>query len=45
LFHAAPHFFLGLGPDVSTQFIAKAGGNDGIKQTSFGLLFTVGGWF
>jgi hypothetical protein len=44
VFHVAPHFFVGLGPDASTQLIAKSSGNDTIKQTSLGILFTVGGW-
>jgi hypothetical protein len=44
LFHVVPHFFLGFGPDLSTELVAKASGKDAIKTTSIGGLFTVGGW-
>lgn len=50
LFHPAEHFFLGLGPYISTDISSKVsppGGSsvDGDKNTSFGLNFTLGGYF
>jgi hypothetical protein len=46
MFHAAPHFFVGLGPSVSTE-VAKAGdtsGSSDFKGTTIGVGLTVGGW-
>jgi hypothetical protein len=50
LFHIAPHFFLGIGPDVATQLFVNAWqGNQNFpnppKVTTFGAMATVGGWF
>jgi hypothetical protein len=49
VFHLAPHFFLGLGPNFSTDLTSStsSGGQsgDGEKVTTFGLGFLVGGWF
>lgn len=49
LLHLAPHFFAGLGPYLQTDLSASAssGGHsatDYPKQTSYGLMFTIGGW-
>jgi hypothetical protein len=47
-FHPAPHFFLGLGPSVSTVLSAsESQGNqsrDAPKLTTYGIMFTLGGW-
>ena len=51
LYHPAPHFFLGIGPNFATQIISSVSpGNggasvDGYKATSFGLTATFGGYF
>jgi hypothetical protein len=46
--HPAPHFFLGLGPYVQTEFANTVSANNqsqtGPKTTEYGLQFTVGGW-
>ncbi|HEY3818718.1 MAG TPA: hypothetical protein VGL81_16220 [Polyangiaceae bacterium] len=49
LLHLAPHFFAGLGPFVQTDLTASSssGGVSATnypKQTSYGLMFTIGGW-
>ena len=49
LFHVATHFYLGVGPDVSTQaFVNQSLGNmntpNPTKITTFGAMATVGGW-
>jgi hypothetical protein len=50
LIHPAQHFFLGLGPYFQTDLTASESVN-GVSQqnvpktTSYGLQFTVGGWF
>jgi hypothetical protein len=49
LLHLAPHFFVGLGPQIQTDLTvsANAGGTavkDPPKTTSYGLYFTIGGW-
>jgi hypothetical protein len=49
LLHLAPHFFAGLGPNLQTDLSASASAS-GVSQTnvpkatSYGLLFTIGGW-
>ena len=49
LLHLAPHFFAGLGPNLQTDLSASASAS-GVsvpnvpKETSYGLLFTIGGW-
>jgi hypothetical protein len=49
LLHPAQHFFIGLGPRVSTDLSSRASSHglsgDGDKQTSIALTSTVGGWF
>lgn len=53
LFHVATHFYLGVGPDFSTQaFVNQTNGgpnpppiNNPPKVTTFGAMATVGGWF
>jgi hypothetical protein len=40
LFHPVPHFFLGLGPNFQAAVLSSAG-----TDTSYGLMFTLGGWF
>lgn len=45
LFHPAPHFFLGGGPFVSMDVYSKAGRMNGYKETTFGLMSVVGGYF
>jgi hypothetical protein len=42
LLHPAQHFFIGLGPNVSTELSHDPGGN---RVTQFGLTSMVGGWF
>jgi hypothetical protein len=49
LLHLAPHFFVGLGPQIQTDLAVSAnvGGQpvkDPPKTTSYGLYFTIGGW-
>jgi hypothetical protein len=49
LLHLAPHFFAGLGPQIQTdltasQSVAGKSVTDPPKQTSYGILFTIGGW-
>ncbi len=50
LYHPVSHLFLGLGPRVSTDLSSSYSPNSGAsftmpKTTSFGLVFTLGGWF
>jgi hypothetical protein len=46
LFHVAPHFFLGIGPNLSTQLVStQANGPDLPKATVFGIMATFGGYF
>jgi Outer membrane protein beta-barrel domain len=50
LYHLASHFFVGLGPILSADLAANespANGNSGpaAKVVTYGLAFTVGGWF
>jgi hypothetical protein len=42
LFHIAPHFYLGVGPDLGG---GGNGNNRPPKITTFGAMATVGGWF
>jgi hypothetical protein len=49
LLHLAPHFFAGLGPYLQTDLSASASeaGHSVAsypKQTTYGLMFTIGGW-
>jgi hypothetical protein len=50
LFHPAQHFFVGIGPYFQTDLTSSASAG-GVSQpnvpktTSYGLQFTVGGWF
>jgi hypothetical protein len=49
LLHLAPHFFAGLGPQIQTDITSsqsEAGHSNPSppKQTSYGILFTIGGW-
>jgi hypothetical protein len=49
LLHPAQHFFIGLGPRVSTDLSSRASSQgvsgDGDKATTIALTSTVGGWF
>jgi hypothetical protein len=51
LFHIAPHFFAGIGPDFSTQAFVNQSNGAGqnnpnpTKVTTFGAMGTFGGWF
>jgi hypothetical protein len=49
LYHPVSHFFMGLGPVLATDVSANAsaGGvsGSGPKTTTYGLQFTIGGWF
>ncbi|MEO7667708.1 MAG: hypothetical protein ABI560_04370 [Myxococcales bacterium] len=45
LWHPVPHFFLGAGPFLSTDLVAKVDGNNDSKRTDIGLSSTVGGYF
>jgi hypothetical protein len=49
LFHPVPHFFIGIGPNASTQLSnsESLGGmnSDLAKVTQIGLQATLGGWF
>jgi hypothetical protein len=40
LFHPVQHFFLGLGPNFSTDLSRDNGG----KVTTYGIMSTIGGW-
>jgi hypothetical protein len=49
LAHPAPHFFLGLGPNVETELsnsvsVGSGPSVDGVKTTTYGIMFVVGGW-
>ena len=48
LFHPVEHFFIGLGPNVSTEFSHTFSNNgrsgDAPKITEFGVMLTLGGW-
>jgi hypothetical protein len=49
LFHPVPHFFVGLGPDLSTELSHDRSNNGqtrGVsKLTQYGVMSTIGGWF
>jgi hypothetical protein len=45
LWHPASHFFIGVGPAFATDLVSTYGGEDAAKQTSFGLLSTIGGYW
>jgi hypothetical protein len=51
LYHPVSHFFMGIGPVLATDVAANAtpanGGQSGPgpKVTTYGLQFTIGGWF
>jgi len=44
LFHLAPHFFVGIGPEGYTDILNSANGTSN-KREFFGASSTVGGWF
>ena len=45
LWHPASHFFIGVGPAFATDLVNKFEGMNQPKQTSFGLLSTIGGYW
>jgi len=45
LYHPAEHFFIGLGPSFEMDISSKVEGNDANKDTAFGAMSVVGGWF
>lgn len=45
VFQPVPHFFLGGGPLVSTDLVAKVEDQDAAKTTNIGLMSTIGGYF
>ncbi|MEP6652494.1 MAG: hypothetical protein ABJA82_03995 [Myxococcales bacterium] len=45
LWHPVPHFFLGVGPSLRTDLVAKFEGRDSYKRTDIGVESTVGGYF
>jgi hypothetical protein len=48
LYHPVSHFFFGLGPILSTDVSSSPTNGlpgDGPKVTTYGLAFTIGGWF
>jgi hypothetical protein len=49
LWHPVSHFFMGIGPYLSTDLAAQSSANgqstSGSKVTTYGLQFTIGGWF
>jgi hypothetical protein len=48
LYHPVSHFFFGLGPIVSTDLSSSPTNGqpgDGPKFTTYGVAFTIGGWF
>jgi hypothetical protein len=44
LFHAAPHLFIGFGPDVTTDLHSTGIGGASNRTTRFGATTTIGGW-
>jgi hypothetical protein len=50
LFHPVEHFFIGLGPNLSTD-LSRSESQNGVsapnvpKVTSYGVMSTIGGWF
>ena len=46
LYHPAPHFYVGIGPNILTELGASSdGASSNSKITSYGLFASVGGWF
>lgn len=45
LWHPVPHFFIGAGPFLRTDLVAKFRGDDISKRTDIGLSSTLGGYF
>jgi|KBSMisStandDraft_5_1062788.scaffolds.fasta_scaffold715237_1 hypothetical protein len=45
VYQLVPHFFIGGGPIISTQLVAKMNGVDAPKETTLGLVSTLGGCF
>jgi len=49
LWHPVTHFFMGIGPQLSTDLAAQQSANGqsaaGNKVTTYGLQFVIGGWF
>ena len=45
LWHPTQHFFVGLGPVLSTDLMSKEEGNDAVKTTDIGVEATLGGYF
>jgi len=48
LWHAAPHFFIGIGPfyntDISSKVKSGSTEADGSTDSAYGLMTTIGGW-
>jgi hypothetical protein len=49
LAHPVKHFFLGLGPEIQTELsnsvsLGNSPSVDGVKTTTYGIMFVVGGW-
>jgi hypothetical protein len=45
LYHPVSHFFMGLGPVIATDLSANGANGPAAKTTTYGLQFTIGGWF
>jgi hypothetical protein len=45
VFQLAPHFFIGGGPIVATDLIARGDGGDAPRTTTIGIQSTLGGYF
>jgi hypothetical protein len=50
LFHPVPHFFVGLGPNISTELshsysVNGQSQNNYPQTTAYGVMSTIGGWF
>jgi hypothetical protein len=46
LFHPAPHFYVGFGPNILTELGESSNGNSATsKVTSYGAFASIGGWF
>ncbi len=45
MIHPVEHFFIGFGPNISTDLVSKMEGENSYKTTAFGLMTAIGGYF